>query len=56
VVAGDGPDELADAISHLLTDDARRREMGAAARRAAVEVYDWRVISSRLADDVLAHS
>ena len=28
--------------------------MGAAARRAAVEVYDWRVISSQLADEVLA--
>jgi len=56
VVAGDGPDELADAISHLLADGARLREMGAAARRAAVELYDWRVISSRLADDVLAHS
>lgn len=56
VVAGDGPDELADAISHLLANEASRREMGAAARRAAVEVYDWRVISSRLADEVLAHS
>lgn len=53
VVAGDGPDELADAISHLLADEARRREMGAAARRAAIELYDWRVISSRLADEVL---
>jgi glycosyltransferase involved in cell wall biosynthesis len=56
VVAGDDADELADAISRLLVDEGRQREMGAAARRAAMELYDWRVISSRLADEMLGQS
>jgi glycosyltransferase involved in cell wall biosynthesis len=54
VAASDSSEDLAQAISTLLTDDARRAELGARARQAAVERYDWSVLSERLADVLLA--
>ncbi|HEY7464346.1 MAG TPA: glycosyltransferase [Candidatus Limnocylindria bacterium] len=53
VTAGDGADDLAQAIGSLLRSDAERRRLGANARRAAESGYDWRVISGALADAVL---
>ncbi len=53
VARGDSADDLAEAIWGLLRDAARRRELGDNARRAAVERYDWRVLSASLADAIL---
>jgi len=35
------PRGLADALVHILTDDAARREMGATARKKAVDRFSW---------------
>jgi glycosyltransferase involved in cell wall biosynthesis len=53
VAEGDTPDELAQAIGDLLRDQERQARLGANARRAAVEEFDWRLISERLASAVL---
>ena len=53
VATSDGPDELATAILTLLRSSELRRELGENARRAAVERYDWRILSGQLADAVL---
>ncbi len=53
VAASDGPDDLAEAILELLRSEALRSELGANARRCAVERYDWRVLSVGLADTIL---
>ncbi|MGH2462318.1 MAG: glycosyltransferase family 4 protein [Candidatus Limnocylindria bacterium] len=53
VAASDGPDDLAEAILTLLRSEPLRAELGANARRCAVERYDWRVLSADLADAVL---
>jgi len=53
VTAGDGIDALANAILRLLTDEALRNRLGANARQAAVDEFDWRIISDRLARAVL---
>ncbi len=53
VTRSDGPDELAAAILTLLRSPQLREELGTNARRAAVERYDWRVLSDGLADEVL---
>jgi glycosyltransferase involved in cell wall biosynthesis len=53
VAASDGVDDLAQAIATLLGSETLRAELGANARRAAVEHYDWRVLSAALADAVL---
>jgi glycosyltransferase involved in cell wall biosynthesis len=44
------PRLLAQAITALLDDDARAREMGERARRAAVEHYSWETQAAVLAD------
>jgi glycosyltransferase involved in cell wall biosynthesis len=54
VAVGDSPQNIADALVRVLRDPALAAEMGAAGRRAAVTDYDWRVISARLADELLA--
>jgi glycosyltransferase involved in cell wall biosynthesis len=54
VAASDTEDDLAAAIATLLGSATQRAELGANARRAAVERYDWRVLSTALADAVLA--
>jgi glycosyltransferase involved in cell wall biosynthesis len=53
VAASDSPDDLAEAILQLLRSEPIRNELGANARRCAVERYDWRVLSAGLADSIL---
>ena len=53
VAASDSPDDVAEAILQLLRSEALRSELGANARRCAVERYDWRVLSAGLADAIL---
>jgi glycosyltransferase involved in cell wall biosynthesis len=53
VAASDSLEDLAEAIWTLLRDEPQRRTLGENARRAAVERYDWRVLSATLADAVL---
>jgi glycosyltransferase involved in cell wall biosynthesis len=53
VAASDAEDDLAAAIATLLASATQRAELGANARRAAVECYDWRVLSTALANAVL---
>jgi phosphatidylinositol alpha-mannosyltransferase len=41
---------LADAIVGLISDESRRAQFGAAARRLAIELYSWDDIARRLAE------
>jgi glycosyltransferase involved in cell wall biosynthesis len=54
VASSDRPEDLAQAIQSVLRDEERARQLGGNARRAAVEEFDWGVISDRLADAVLS--
>ncbi len=47
VVACERPEELAAAVVDLLEDPARRKQMGEAARRHAVEQFDWEMTAAR---------
>jgi phosphatidylinositol alpha-1,6-mannosyltransferase len=49
VVDCNEPHELAAAVSELLADAARREAMGEAARRWAVEQFDWRSLCQKAA-------
>ena len=51
VLVPDAPSFVA-AVVHLLTDDAARGELAAAAARAGREL-DWDVLARRYADEVL---
>jgi glycosyltransferase involved in cell wall biosynthesis len=51
--ASDSTEDLADAMANLLGADDRIHELGANARRAAAERYDWRILSDALADAIL---
>jgi phosphatidylinositol alpha-mannosyltransferase len=42
------PDALASALISLLEDESRRRELGTAARRRAIERYAWSALAQRL--------
>jgi glycosyltransferase involved in cell wall biosynthesis len=53
VTSGERPEDLATTMRQLLDDDALAREIGARARRAAEEFYDWEVVGDRLASAVL---
>jgi glycosyltransferase involved in cell wall biosynthesis len=53
VAASDEVDDLAATIVTLLGSESLRAELGANARRAAVERYDWRVLSGVLAEAIL---
>jgi glycosyltransferase involved in cell wall biosynthesis len=53
VAGGETADDLAAPILRLLTDSELRARLGASARRAAVEEFDWRIIARNLADAVL---
>jgi glycosyltransferase involved in cell wall biosynthesis len=53
VAASDRAEDVAAAMAAVLADPERAAEMGAAGRRCAETTYDWRVLSSRLADAVL---
>jgi glycosyltransferase involved in cell wall biosynthesis len=44
------PVALADAVVALLGDEERRGQIGAAARKLAVERYSWDRIATRLAE------
>lgn len=52
IVNCDGPDLLADAVSELLVDQPRRERMGAAARRWAVEQFDWPQLAEQVSEIV----
>jgi len=54
VADGDRAEDLATALARLLGDPKLARELGARGREAAERDYDWRVVSSRLADELLA--
>jgi glycosyltransferase involved in cell wall biosynthesis len=54
VAASDDVDDVAGAIARLLQDRALREELGANARRAAVQQFDWRLLASALASALLA--
>ena len=56
VTASDRLEDLAYALLRLLGDRARVAELGRNARRAAVERYDWRVLSELAADHILGRS
>jgi glycosyltransferase involved in cell wall biosynthesis len=53
VARGDGVDDVAEAIEALLADQRLARTLGSAARRAAEEAYDWRLLSAGVADRLL---
>lgn len=53
IAASDTNEDLASAIVALLRDPRRAQRLGANGRRAAVEVFDWSVLSERLAEAVL---
>ena len=42
--------DLADALSQVLADPARAREMGLAGRRRAVEHFSWPAVATRTLD------
>ena len=50
LVPADNPGALAAAVSELLNDDGRRKELGAAARRRAVSAFDINAAASRLVE------
>jgi phosphatidylinositol alpha-1,6-mannosyltransferase len=52
VVEPDDPEALARALAALLAEPARAFAMGAAARLAVSERYDWNVIARRYADEM----
>lgn len=49
----DRPEDLAAALRSLLTDSSEAARMGGNARAAAETHYEWRVLSRRLADEIL---
>lgn len=53
VAGGDAIDDLAEALRAVLSDAELTRRLGAAARRAAEEHFDWRVVGERVAAAVL---
>src|SRR5688572_29340405 len=53
VTAGDTIDDLAGALLGVLEDQSAARRMGAAARLAAEQHYDWSVVGERIADMVI---
>jgi glycosyltransferase involved in cell wall biosynthesis len=55
LVCSGSPEDLAEGISALLGDSARRREMGAAGARAAREQYSWDAIAASF-DDVYSRA
>ena len=54
VTLDDTPDSMAAAIGELLDDEARLRDLGRAARKAAERHYDWPVVGDRVASEVLS--
>ncbi len=54
VTEDDSAEAIAGPLIELIEDDTRAREMGANARAAAEQDFDWSVIGDRLADQLLA--
>jgi len=54
IVTGDAIDDLAGALVEILDAPERARELGLNGREAAVRDFDWRSLSERLADAILA--
>lgn len=54
VTGDDSIDGLAAAIEDVLSDENRMWQMGAAARAAAEQHYDWPVVGGRLAEEILS--
>jgi glycosyltransferase involved in cell wall biosynthesis len=52
-LAEPGAERLAEAISELCTNAARRQELGMRARERALAVYDWPVLAKQMAESVL---
>jgi glycosyltransferase involved in cell wall biosynthesis len=50
---GDRVEDLATALRHVLLDSELAHRLAANGRRAAVEVFDWRVVGSHLTDELL---
>lgn len=48
VVPPECPDEMAEAINQLLSDESLRERMGEAGRRRAVELFSWEAIAATL--------
>jgi len=53
VSRGDDPSALADAFATLLSNETLAREMGARARAAAEQEFDWPIVGNRIADEIL---
>lgn len=53
ILIREDPQSFADAIERVLGDSALRRRLGEAARRTAVEQYDWKVIGKPMLDAYL---
>jgi glycosyltransferase involved in cell wall biosynthesis len=51
--SGDTADDLATAIGSLLRDEAEAKRIGAVARDVAERVYDWPIVSDRIATAIL---
>lgn len=54
VTSGDSVDDLASALTDLLGSPDRAQRLGRNGRAAAARDYDWRILSERLADSLLA--
>lgn len=50
IVFADSPEEYRDAIINLLNDPAKRRQLGEASRKLAIERYDFKSIGQSLSD------
>lgn len=53
VTDGETVDDLAESLRTVVRDDRLARELGARARRVAVEQYDWDVVGDRIAAAIL---
>lgn len=53
VTSGDRPEDLADGISRLLDDETLAHRLGDIARVTAETVFDWPIVSGRIADEIL---
>jgi hypothetical protein len=56
VADGDRPDDLAAALLKVLSDGELRARLGANARKAAEERFDWQVIGTEVAAELIARS
>jgi glycosyltransferase involved in cell wall biosynthesis len=54
VARGDRPEDFAEAITELVSDEARARLLGGRARLAAESEFDWRVVGEGIARELLA--